>query len=386
MLGPVGSLHVEHMARAVHDEGYEVVVGGPLWPGASDSSLLDQPMAVSVRTWPTARWMRRLLRETRPDVVHAHWMPIAGLALLYGASPLVASAWGSDVFASTRSQRMAWRLVVRHADMVIGSSAELLGKLEGLGAPPGRSVLLNWGVDLEAFSPSQRGRDAVRRSLGLPAGPMILSPRSNGDVYNVEIILRAFDRLAAERSDVTLVLLRVENGDRVLPQPRYPDRVRSVGSVPYAMMADYYRAADVCVSIASTDSSPRSVWEAMSCGTPCVVSDIPWVHELIVHEEHALVVPIEEEAVALAMRRCLDDRTFAARVSANARRLVQKHRNRDRETERLCALYERVAQEGGRHARVRRVLGPAAALVGIVQAVVMRVLARHGRRDDGGLL
>ncbi len=35
-------------------------------------------------------------------------------------------------------------------------------------------------------------------------------------------------------------------------------------------MARYYQAADVCVSIPSSDSSPRSVWEAMACGCPVV--------------------------------------------------------------------------------------------------------------------
>ena len=31
MLGPIGGFHVEPMARAVYDHGYEVIVGGPVW-------------------------------------------------------------------------------------------------------------------------------------------------------------------------------------------------------------------------------------------------------------------------------------------------------------------------------------------------------------------
>ncbi len=381
MLGPIGGFHVEPMARAVYDHGYEVIVGGPVWAGVRDSHIRHHPIPVSVRTWPTARWMRRLLRETRPDVVHAHWMPTAGLALLYGASPLVVSAWGSDVFRASPLQRIAWRFVVRHADMLMGSSAALVRGLEDLGAPADRTVLLNWGVDLAAFCPPTGGRDAARRALGLPAGPMILSPRSDGDVYNAEIIVRAFDRVADERSDVTLVLLRTVAGGDGLGALRHPERVRTVGRVPHEQMADYYRAADVCVSIASSDSSPRSVWEAMACGAPCVLSDIPWVHELIKDEEHALVVPIDEEAVAEAMRRLLDDRPLAGRIRVDARRLVEEHRDRDRETERLCAIYEQVAREGGRRSRLPRALGPAAGAAGTAQAVVRRALAWRGDRD-----
>ena len=117
------------------------MIGGPAW--VTDAPPGDPRIPVSVRTWPTARWMRRLLHESRADVVHAHWMPIAAIALLYGASPLVVSAWGSDVFRASRVQRIAWRLVVRFADVLMADSLALLGALEDLGAPPERCVALS---------------------------------------------------------------------------------------------------------------------------------------------------------------------------------------------------------------------------------------------------
>jgi glycosyltransferase involved in cell wall biosynthesis len=365
------------MAGAVHDRGYDVVVGGPVWLSSPDSPLANSPIPVSVRTWPTARWMRRLLRDTRPDVVHAHWMPVAGLACLYGASPLVVSAWGSDVFLASRSQKLAWRAVARQADLFMASSAALVRALHDLGAPAERTVLLNWGVDLTTFSPPMGGREALRRALGLPPGPMILSPRSDADVYNPNIILRAFERLADERDDITLVLLSTAEGYDLGPM-RHPDRVFALGRIPHKIMVDYYRAAAVCVSVASSDSSPRSVWEAMACGVPCVLSDIPWVHELISHEEHAVVVPIDEQSVARALRRCIDDGAFADRIAVAARRLVETHRDRERETARLCEIYEKLALDGGRRSRPLTVLGPITGAVGTAEAVIRRALTRGG--------
>lgn len=381
MLGPVGSVHLAHMARAMHDRGHHVVVGGPVWPGESAAELADQPFGVSVRTWPTARWMRRLLRETEPDVVHAQWMPIAGLAALYGASPLVISGWGSDVFRASRVQRLAWRLLVRHADMVVGSSSVLLRALEDLGIPEERTALVNWGVDLGQFTPPTESREAIRRRLGLPLGPLILSPRAGGAVYNAQVVVRAFERLAADRDDVTLALLRVPGDREGMRAKRFPDRVHLVDRVPHARMADYYRAADACVSIASSDSSPRSVWEAMACGSPCVLSDIPWVHELIADERDALVVPIDEVAVARAMRRLLDDTELVSRIRGNARRIVELRRDSGAEMDRLSGLYDRVAQEGGRRSRFIRALGPTAAT-----AATALARARRARRDAGSMV
>jgi hypothetical protein len=233
---------------------------------------------------------------------------------------------------------------------------------------------LNWGVDLEAFSPPTVDRATLRRALNLPSGPLILSPRSGGDVYNPRVVLRAFERLADQRGDVALLLLRAE--EDALGPIRHPDRVRAIGHVPYDRMADYFRAADVCVSVASSDSSPRSVWEAMACGVPCVLSDIPWTRELIADQEHALVVPIDEEAVSAGIERLLDNRALANRLSVEARRLVEQHRDRNREMERLCAVYEQVVREGGRRSRVPRTLGPVAAAAGTAQAVLRRALQR----------
>jgi glycosyltransferase involved in cell wall biosynthesis len=104
-------------------------------------------------------------------------------------------------------------------------------------------------------------------------------------------------------------------------------------------MADYYRSADVCVSIASSDSSPRSAWEALACGCPLVVSDLPWVHELIKADRHALVVPIEAAAVATAVERVLSDGALAARLAAEGRALVEAHRDSRVEMDRLADAY-----------------------------------------------
>jgi glycosyltransferase involved in cell wall biosynthesis len=382
ILGPVNSVHVEHLALGVREQGHEVVVGGEAWEGLPGSVLPAEGVPVSIRTWPTARWLRRLLRETRPDVIHANWLPTAGLAALYGAFPLVAMAWGSDVYRSSRAQRVAYRLLVRQADVVMADSLDLIVELERLGAPQERTVLFNWGVDLNVFSPPRLPREAIRQQLGLNSGRMILSPRSLRRVFNPKIIIRAFERVADAFGDVTLVLKHMGLEAPELGPLRHSDRVRIIGHVPYERMADYYQAADVCVSLTSSDSSPRSVWEAMGCATPCIVSDLPWVHELIVDEQHALVVPINEDELAAAMRRLLEQPSLGAAISGSARRLVEEHRNREHELQRLVELYERMAVRGARHPRLAQGLGATAGLAGTAQAVVRRAVPR--KTKDAG--
>jgi glycosyltransferase involved in cell wall biosynthesis len=187
--------------------------------------------------------------------------------------------------------------------------------LVALGASPASCVLVNWGVDLQTFRPaSDDERGALREELGLGPGPIVLSPRSLMPVYNPRVIVDAWAAVAAERDDVQLVLKHMGVVREALGELPYPDRVHVVGHVDYALMAAYYRVADVCVSIASSDSAPRSVFEAMACGTPCVLSDLPWVHEQIGDGREALIVPIERDAVADAIRRALVEREHDSRV------------------------------------------------------------------------
>ena len=84
-------------------------------------------------------------------------------------------------------------------------------------------------------------------------------------------------------------------------------------------MIDLFRAAEVTVSIPRSDSSPRSVWEAMAAGSATVLSDLPWAHELIEDGRHALLVTPAEEAVSAAIERLLADPDLRASITAEAR-------------------------------------------------------------------
>jgi glycosyltransferase involved in cell wall biosynthesis len=352
MLGTVNHPHVEHLALGMSDRGFAVAVGGAVEPTLPGSALSGA--GIEILPAPTVRrstasgvarhvrWVRRILHGYRPALVHAHWLPgFAFAAAAAGSSPLVVTAWGSDALRANRRQAIANRIAVRAADLVTADSEALLARTIELGADPRRTMLFNWGVDTARFAPAA-DRTAVRRRLGLGPSPMILSPRSLLPVYNIPTILEAFDAVGRAVPDAQLVLKHMGADTAELGPLPHPERVRLVAHVPYAAMADYYGAADVCVSIPSSDSSPRSAWEALACGCPLVVSDLPWVHELIEPDRHAVVVPIEAAAVAGAIERVLVEPELAGRLARNGRELVLRHRDRDVELDRLAAQYERL--------------------------------------------
>jgi glycosyltransferase involved in cell wall biosynthesis len=138
-------------------------------------------------------------------------------------------------------------------------------------------------------------------------------------------------------------VLKDSGGDELRPEWREARGIHVVGQIEYDEMAKLFRAAEVTISIAESDSSPRSVWEAMASGSATVLSDLPWVHELIAAGRDALVVETQPGAVAAALERLLRDGAERQGIAASARKLVERHRDRDVELGRLEACYRELA-------------------------------------------
>lgn len=124
---------------------------------------------------PATRRLRRMLKQERFDLVHAHYGLVGWCAKLAGARPLAVSFHGTDVrhpLVGPLSRRLAWR-----ADLVAAVSRALFapeGDRHGLPPVPA-SAVLPCGPDLARFRPLPRAE--ARRRLGLDlAGRYLLFP------------------------------------------------------------------------------------------------------------------------------------------------------------------------------------------------------------------
>jgi len=343
LLGTLNSPHIEHLAVAMRERGHEVAVAGDISSRLPPCALPAAGLRAHEIRGRNVAAVRRVVRQVRPDVVHANWLPgMAFMAALVRARPLVAMAWGSDVHGADRRRLWQSRYTLRRADVAMADSGDMVERLIQLGADRQRTYVMRWGVDLKVFAPPA-DRTEAKRMVDLPDSPTIISPRGLSPVYNAGAILDAFDELRSEMPSAVLLLKHMgvaepELGGRVLP-----GGVRLVGHVPYHRMAAYFQAADACVSVPSSDSSPRSVWEAMACGCPCILSDLRWTRELIEDGRDALLVAPQAADIASALRQVLTAPELADRVRARARALVEAHHDRDAEMDKLSHLYGRVA-------------------------------------------
>ena len=64
-------------------------------------------------------------------------------------------------------------------------------------------------------------------------------------------------------------------------------------------MANHYNLCDLVISIPSSDSSPRSVYEAALCKKPIIVSDLSWSHEFFSNTDSLVKIAVRDSDALL---------------------------------------------------------------------------------------
>jgi glycosyltransferase involved in cell wall biosynthesis len=229
---------------------------------------------------------------------------------------------------------------------VLADSAALAAAVRELVADAPPTVVFHPGVDLDRFRPGNRAQ--ARAALGWPAEvPIVLSPRAQSPLYNHELIIRAFTRVVATVPGARLVLKHPEARldeqlADVIAASGLAGSVDVVGSVEPSLMPAIYQAADVVISVPSSDSSPATAWEALACARPLIVSDLPWARDELIHAETAWVVPVIQTAITDAVVSLLHDRALSDKLAANGRQLAQQKMNRRDRLRQLDHLYRDV--------------------------------------------
>jgi O-antigen biosynthesis protein len=105
-------------------------------------------------------------------------------------------------------------------------------------------------------------------------------------------------------------------------------------------------AADVLVCASRDETMPIAILEAMSLGKAIVTTTVGGIAEWLNDEVNALLVPPEDsQALARALRRCLEEPRLLFSLGENARRTFAENFSIDRLGQRFSALIERVRKD-----------------------------------------
>lgn len=232
--------------------------------------------------------LTKLLRRENPDLVQT-WLYHADLL---GA--LAAGMTGSRVIWNIRASNMDMSHYRRLSSVVLRACVQLSGWPQAvivnskagqefhahLGYHPRRWVHIPNGIDTGLFQPNPPARLALRNELGLEPVSLLIGLIARFDPMKDHMnFLQAASLLATRSPEVHFVLA----GNGVEPSNLsfrdYLDRAELRGRLHLLGQRDDISGLTAALDIASSSSSfgegfSNTIAEAMSCGIPCVVTDV----------------------------------------------------------------------------------------------------------------
>ncbi len=179
------------------------------------------------------------------------------------------------------------------------------------------------GVDPELFRP-------VPGVARVP-GRIVTTASADVALKGLRFLLEAVAKLRTERSDVHLVVIgRPKEGgqsEATIAELGLADHVEFISGVPDSRIVELYSEAELAVVPSLYEGFSLPAIEAMSCGIPLVATTggaLPEVTgtdgDTVVHVE-----PGDAGALAVTLRRALDDPALRTLIGANGRQRVIDH-------------------------------------------------------------
>lgn len=290
---------------------------------------------------------RRLIRTIKPDLIHAG--PIqtcAFIAALSGFRPILTMSWGFDLMEDVHKSRwMEWvtRYVLRHTQYFTSDAQVTRDKAVKYGMNPDRTIVFPWGVDLQHFAP------VAERRLPVTERFTLFCNRSWEPRYGVDVLARAFVQVARQNPKVDLLLLgggsQAQTIRQILQRGGVIERVAMPGQISQKDLPRWYHMADLYISPSHIDGSSVSLMEALACGIPCLVSDIPANREWVVEEENGWLFPDgDADALAAKILAVIAQREKLPAVGAAARKSAEKRADWTKNFGQLLAAYEQTVR------------------------------------------
>lgn len=314
--------------------------------------------------WPVTRslaglWrLARLLRHDRPALIQG-WMSHGNVAATAGAwlaglqCPVVWNVRQS--LADLSLERWYTAVLIRlgarwsnRATRIIYNSQVSAQQHLAIGYSAQRAVIIPNGFDLDRFRPSTTARAQVRRMLGLGEEALVIGHVARYHPMKGHATLLVAASLARNHNTPAHFVLighGVDSRNAAVVSMRgqlgLGERVHLLGE--RADVPDLMPAFDIAVSASTRNEGvPNAVGEAMSCGVPCVVTDVG-DSAMLVGDCGVVVPPGDSAALAKGLEQLIALTSSARReLGERARRRVADHFSLGHAVAQYERLYEEV--------------------------------------------
>ena len=297
----------------------------------------------------------RIVEELEPDVIHAG--PIQTVAIipaLSGKGPLVSMSWGFDMLEDARRNlflRLITRFVLNHSDWLIADCDTVRKEAQSYAFPTDHVSVFPWGVDLTLFQPADTAK--AKKDLGLDDRFTIVHTRAWAPRYGVDVMLAGFRLAVEDHPELHLVMLgggsQAEEVKRFRQANQLKKNISLAGYQQNENLVRYYQAGDAYISASHVDGSSVALLEALACGTPAIVSDIPSNLEWVSHEKNGWIFRDgDPQSLAAAISQAIRSKGELEDYRQAARQKAESNADWNNSVQKLLKTYDQAALVGER--------------------------------------
>ena len=280
--------------------------------------------------------LRHRVREY--DLVHIHWLYdfaciVAARAARAARVPFVVQPAGSlDPHLSRKNAWIKRTYLATVGRPLLADAAAIIFTSEqerrlAADETNGSAWVIPVGLDAATFS-CLPATGTFRRHVPDIDGPFLLFVGRLSRQKGLDLLIRAFARLASRRPELWLVLAGPDPDGygtrlrRLSEDLGVGHRLRFTGLLSHDLKLAAYRDADLFVLSSYAENFGAVVTEALACGLPVVISDQVNIHVELAAAGAATVVRCEVDHVAAGIESALSDPTLRARMSTLGPALV----------------------------------------------------------------
>jgi len=337
-LADARSVHVQKWAHYFSDDGNEVHIisfrdarihGVQVHYINPHGTILISPIASFISKIGYLFWsgkVRRIIKNIRPDILHAHWATSYGLlGALSGFHPFILSTWGNDIIISPQKYWIIKKLVeftLRKADLVTATS-KMLADATGKFIYNEKPVhAIPFGVDMDLFSSSKEKSPKDTICIGIV--------KALEEKYGIEYLIRAFKIISDKGYESNLLIVgdgSLRNDLEYLTKSlNLSDSVKFLGKVDNNAVVESLHTMDIFVvpSISPSETFGVAAVEASACSIPVIASNIGGLPEIVIDGTTGfLVPPRDENAIADRIIRLIDDPELRLQMGNEGRKYVK---------------------------------------------------------------
>jgi glycosyltransferase involved in cell wall biosynthesis len=290
-----------------------------------------------------------LLRNLGPDVLHVHGLgfprDVLSLATLAPGVPIILQDHASRPPRLWR--RALWRRGMSVAAGIAFCSLDQARPFAGAGLVHADTQVYEIPESTSRFTPADQ--QETRRAIQVSGDPLVLWVGHLNENKDPLTVLAGISEAAQTMPGLQMwccfgaapLLSEVRN--RIAADPALRHRVHLLGRVSHERIEQLMRAADVFVLGSHREGSGYSLIEALACGLPPVVTDIPSFRSLTGAGAVGKLWPCgDSRALCEALR------SIAGRVDFGMRAAVRAHFERELSFDalgsKLAAMYEGVLE------------------------------------------